>query len=197
MWMTVDREEKRAADFRRNPIFTPAASNQKVVTQVTDLWCTTTQQSDRHDFAERNAEKLVVGAVAGNRSVGRGWPGDAFRFRPWFKMPCPDGADALACNPLRDPRNVVELLPKGPAHHALLPAAPGACSHSMRRSPGLLRPSSQPARPLAFLVVSSGSSVSLQLSANGPQAPSCCLHLQVPPSFGLTAPLVSCARFSS
>ena len=106
---------------------------------VTDAWGVEKQQSRRHDFAGRNAEKVVVGAVAGHRSMGRVRPGDAAGAGAWLEMPCPDGADAARRDPLRNPGHVVRFRPKGPAIHALLPVAPGAYTHSRRGSSGLLR----------------------------------------------------------
>ncbi len=115
------------------------ASNHRTVMAVTDAWGAGKQQSRRHDFAGRNAEKVVVGAVAGHRSMGRVRPGDAACARPRLEMPCPNGADAAAGDPLRNPGHVVGPRPKGPALHALLPVAPRAYTHSRRRSSGLLR----------------------------------------------------------
>ena len=92
----------------------PVPSNPQAVTNVTDVGYVRERQSRRHDFAERNAEKLVVGAVAGHCSMGR----------VGTEMPCPDGAHAAAHDLFRNPGNVVGLWPKGPAFHALLPIAP-------------------------------------------------------------------------
>src|ERR1700686_2168758 len=64
----------------------------KTVTVVTDGRDHRSNNENRHDFAERNAEKPVDGAVAGHHTLGPGWHRDAARLRAWFEMPCPDGA---------------------------------------------------------------------------------------------------------
>jgi hypothetical protein len=110
-------------------------TKRKTVTVVTDGRDDRGNNDNRHDFAVRNAEKLVVGAVAGHHTLGPGWHCDAARLRSWFEMPCPDGASTSAGDSLRTPGNSVA----GPTFHALLPVALGACPHSERRSSWLLR----------------------------------------------------------
>lgn len=169
MWTAVDCEEKRDAERAptRSTLFTPAPSNQRAVTLVTDGWVAAS--NNEIGMISRSAMRRSLSLVLSLVIVLWAEAGLAMPPASGHGSRCHVG---MAPMHRHASHSVTLATPSGCCHQGphSMPCCP---PHSMPAAtqcadrPGCCDLSSQSARPLAFLVAS-GSSFTPQLGANGP-----------------------------